>query len=88
LQKYFARPGIKLIGETNKQGQQVKVLSKADRNDFKEFLFYVVGKCQRSDLGKRIAPVCPKVLCGIVMAYGIQLVNKTGLLRIVDRRLK
>ena len=86
LQKYFATPNIKLMGETDEQGRPVKVWSKADRKDFRKFIFCVVGKRQRSDLRARTKPVCPEVLCCIEMADGITVVNKTALLRIVGQK--
>ncbi|KAF8862740.1 hypothetical protein BDZ45DRAFT_739053, partial [Acephala macrosclerotiorum] len=78
LQKYFDTPGIKLMGETDEEGRPVKVWRKADRKDFKEFLFCVVGQRERSDLRARNKPVCPEVLCSFVTTKGIQLATRSG----------
>jgi hypothetical protein len=86
LQKYFETPGIKLMGETDEKGRPVKVWRKVDRKDFRQFLFCVVGKRERSDLRKRTTPVCPEVLCGVVMADGVTVLNKTGLLNMVGKK--
>ena len=86
LRKYFETPGIKLMGETDEKGRPVKVWRKVDRKDFREFLFCVVGKRERSDLRKRTTPVCPEVLCGVVMADGVTVLNKTGLLNMVGKK--
>jgi hypothetical protein len=86
LQKYFATPGIKLMGETDEKGRPVKVWRKVDRKDFREFKFCVVGKRERSDLRTRTRPVCPEVLCGVVMADGFNVLNKTGLLNMVGKK--
>jgi hypothetical protein len=86
LQKYFATPGIKLMGETDEKGRPVKVWRKVDRKDFREFKFCVVGKRERSDLRTRTKPVCPEVLCGVVMADGFTVLNKTGLLNMVGKK--
>jgi len=45
-----------------------------------------VGKRARSDLRKRTTPVCPEVLTGVVMADGINLLNKTELLGVVGQK--
>lgn len=86
LQKYFATPGIKLMGETDEMGRPVKVWRKVDRKDFREFKFCVVAKRERSDLRNRTKPVCPEVLCGVVMADGVNVLNKTGLLNMVGKK--
>jgi hypothetical protein len=86
LQKYFATPGIKLMGETDEKGRPVRVWRKVDRKDFREFLFCVVGKRERSDLRKRTTPVCPETLCCVMMANGVDLLNKTGLLNMVGKK--
>lgn len=78
LQKYSDTPGIKLIGETDEEGRPVKVWRKADRKDFKEFLFCVVGQCERPDLRARNKPVSPEALCGFVTTNGIQLATRSG----------
>jgi hypothetical protein len=86
LQKYFLTPGIKLMGETDEKGRPVKVWRKVDRKDFREFKFCVVGKRERTDLRTRTKPVCPEVLCGVMMADGFTVLNKTGLLNMVGKK--
>lgn len=76
------------MGETDEKGRPVKVWRKVDRKDFREFLFCVIGKRERSDLRKRITPICPEVLYGVVMADGVNLLNKTGLLNMVGKKTK
>jgi hypothetical protein len=44
-----------------------------------------VGKRERSDLRKRTTPIYPEVLYGVVIADGINLLNKTGLLNMVGK---
>lgn len=76
------------MGETDEKGRLVKVWRKVDRKDFREFLFCVIGKRERLDLRKRTTPICPEVLCGVVMADGVTVLNKTGLLNIVGKKAK
>lgn len=71
------------MGETDEEGRPVKVWRKADRKDFKKFLFCVVGKRQRSDLTKRTTPQCPETLCGFITVKGVQLATRSGLKNVV-----
>ncbi len=59
---------------------------KADKKDFKKFIFCVIGKRQRSDLKAKTKLVCPEVLYCIKMADGITIVNKTTLLHIIGQK--
>lgn len=45
-----------------------------------------MGKSKRLDLRKRITPICPEVLCYVVIADGVTVLNKTGLLNIVRKK--
>jgi predicted transcriptional regulator len=76
------------MGEIDEKGQLVKVWRKVDRKDFREFLFYVVGKKERLDLRKRTTPICPEVLYSVMMADGVTILNKTGLLNMVRKKAK
>ncbi|KAH8653968.1 hypothetical protein BGZ60DRAFT_419071 [Tricladium varicosporioides] len=74
------------MGETDDEGRPVKVWRKADRKDFKRFLFCVVGKRKMCDLTKRTKPLCPEVLCGFEMANGIQLATRSGFKNVVGEK--
>jgi hypothetical protein len=64
------------------------VWSKANRKNFKEFLFCVIGNHSRLDLRVRNTPMCPEVGYYIVIETGIDFVNKTALLRIIRQKAK
>jgi hypothetical protein len=59
-----------------------------DKKDFKEFLFYIIGKRENLNLRKRTTLIYPKVLYSIIIADRVNVLNKIRLLNIVKKKAK
>ena len=86
LGKYFSTQGIKLMGAKDKEGRPVKVWSYRDRPHFKEFLFCAVGTRKTQNMTKRTTPVCPETQCGVLMDYGVDVVDKSALFSMLSEK--
>jgi hypothetical protein len=83
LQKYFATPGIKRMGETDEEGRPVKVWRKKDRKGFKKFLFCVVGEIEMSSKAK---PDAAEGLCCWEMDDGIKFGTRSGFIGMLGQK--
>jgi hypothetical protein len=62
------------------------VWQKVNKKDFKEFKFCVIKKRKRTDLRTKTKLVCPEVFCGVIIADGFTVLNKTGFLNIIRKK--
>ena len=80
MEKYFATPGIKTMGETDEEGRPVKVWQNKEKDGFVRFIACVVGERKISSSSKPPAAEC---LCFWEMKDGIKLGTRSGLKRLL-----